>query len=72
LKEIQPENWPLLQQYFEILEIILTKKRNFWWSITCVPDLIEKCNKSNSKLKKRVTARILLQELCAAEIMVLY
>jgi hypothetical protein len=72
LKEIQPENWPLLQQYFEILEIILTKKRIFWWFITCVPDLTEKHTKSNSKLKKCVTARIFLQELCAAEIMVLY
>jgi hypothetical protein len=49
-----------------MLEIILTKQRNFWWFITCVPDLIEKCNKSNNKLKKCVTARILLQALCAA------
>jgi len=62
----------ITQQYFEMLEIILTKKRNFWWFITCVPDLIEKCNKSNNKLKKCITARILLQALCAAEIMVLY
>jgi hypothetical protein len=37
-----------------------------------VPDLIEKCNKSNNKLKKCVTAGSLFQELCAAEIMVLH